>query len=337
MRRIFFYLVTISALFGLFSCSPSSSFENTVHPEAPDYSAEKYWIALPWRVDSGDSVPPGCELGENQKNAQVDVFYVHPTLYVMGRNWNASLSDKSLNSNCDKCIKIQASVFNACGRVFAPRYRQALLKSFFDSAEGPKAIGFAYEDVKAAFQYYLDHWNKGRPIIIAGHSQGARHVQQLLSDFFDGTDLQKQLVAAYPIGMPISKTAFKHIPLGDSATQTNCFITWNTFAWGTDVGIRNNLYRGAACVNPLTWKTNDTYAPSTLNSGGVPSPFNRIDKGVCDAQIHQGLLWIHSPDARGYFELKGFYHLFDVNLFYVNLRKNALDRTSAFLNKQGAQ
>jgi len=315
------------------SCSPRRSFENSQHPPAPDYSNENSWIALPWRADWGDSVPPGCDLKEDQKNAKVDVFYIHPTVYLTGRNWNGDLTDKSLNNRCDRCVKFQGSAFNACGRIFAPRYRQAIFKSFFDSIQGPKAIALAYEDVKAAFQYYLDHWNKGRPIILVGHSQGARHTVSLLKDFFDGKKLQKQLVAAYPIGMPISKTEFKHIPLADSATQTNCFITWNTFTWGTASSIRNGIYKGSACVNPLTWKTDDTYAPSALNMGGLPFSYKRIDKAICDAQIQDGLLWIHSPKARGYLRLKNYYHLVDVNLFYMNLRKNAADRAAAFLVK----
>jgi hypothetical protein len=315
----------------LAACSPRQSFEKTEHPKAPDYSAENYWNALPWKADWADSVPPGCALKENQKNAAVDVFYVHPTMYIIGRNWNGDLADESLNKNCDKCLKFQGSAFNACGKIYAPRYRQAILKSFFDTTDGPKAIDLAYEDVRTAFQYYLDHWNKGRPIILAGHSQGARHVQRLLKDFFDGKELQKQLVAAYPIGMPIAKAAFRYIPLSDSATQTNCFVTWNTFAWGTENTIRNKVYKGAACVNPLTWKTDSTYASETLNEGGLPYSYERIDKGVCDAQIHDGLLWIHTPSASGYYRIRNFYHLSDVNLFYMNLRKNAGDRTAAYL------
>ena len=134
--------------------------------------------------------------------------------------------------------------------------------------------------------------------------------------------------------MPISKTAFGSIPLSDSARQTNCFITWNTFVWGTEPTIRKGVYKGAACINPLTWKADTVYASASMNEGGLPYSYKHIDRAVCDAQIHEGLLWIHPPAASGYYRVKNFYHLADVNLFYMNLRKNACDRTAVYLRKR---
>ncbi len=318
----------------VFSCSPWRSFEKTARPlPAPAYADENYWIALPWRHDVGDTIPPGCSIPEDQKNAKVDVFYVHPTVYLSGKNWNGNLSNERLNKKADRCVQFQGSIFNACGRLFAPRYRQAHLHSFFDTIAGRKPLEFAYADVKAAFEYYLKNWNKGRPIILVGHSQGARHVIQLLKDFFDGTPLQQQLVVAYPIGMPIIKEEFKHIPLGESATQTNCFVTWNTVIAGTESNVRKSAYKGAACVNPLTWKTNEEFVSNDNNTGGLPFSFKQIDNHVCDAQVHNGLLWVNSPVVHGYPRIGFSYHLCDCNLFYMNIRQNAKDRVAAYLSK----
>ena len=317
-----------------FSCSPHKNFAKAKHPlPAPEYANENYWIALPWRYDIADTIPPGCAIKEDQKNAQADVFYVYPTIYLSGKNWNGDLDNKKLNHKCDECVKFQASAFNAAARVFAPRYRQAHLHAFIDTAAGKPSLDFAYADVKLAFEYYLQHWNKGRPIILAGHSQGALHVTRLLKDFFDGKELQKQLVAAYPIGMPINKNEFKHIPVGDSTTQTNCFVTWNTALWGTRPETAHSTYKGKACVNPLTWKTNEVAASSEMNKGGLPFSFKRIDATVCDAKVNDGLLWIHFPLFFNYYHLANFYHVSDVNLFYMNIRQNAIDRTAAFIRK----
>ncbi len=41
------------------------------------------------------------------------------------------------------------------------------------------AFDLAYEDLKTAFENYLKHYNKGRPIIIASHSQGSLHALRL--------------------------------------------------------------------------------------------------------------------------------------------------------------
>lgn len=331
MKRIFATLL-FCHLFFQYSCSSQNDFAKSKRPEpAPDYANEKFWIALPWQADNGDVIPPGCTIPEDQKNAAADVFYVHPTVYLIGKNWNGDLDDKSLNHKGDECVKFQAAVFNSCAQVYAPRYRQAHIRAFIDTTKGKLALDFAYTDVKLAFEHYLKNWNKGRPIILAGHSQGAHHLIRLLKEYFDGTPLQKQLVAAYTIGMPIRKNEFKNIPVGDSATQVNCFVTWNTALWGSRLDIAHGIYKGKACVNPLTWSTNDWHAPKELNMGGLPFSFNRIDKNVCDAKVNDGLLWVHLPLFLNYYHMANSYHVSDMNLFYMNIRQNAKDRVNAYM------
>ena len=70
------------------------------------------------------------------------------------------------------------------------------------------AFATAYADIKAAFEYYLKNYNHGRPIIIASHSQGSTHALHLLKDYFENKPLQKQLVAAYIVGMTIPTEFF---------------------------------------------------------------------------------------------------------------------------------
>jgi|GEM_PF-4889713 len=66
----------------------------------------------------------------DQMRAPVDVFYVHPTSYV-GNAWNANLDDATVNAATDQgATRIQASAFNACCAIYAPRYRQANLTAF---------------------------------------------------------------------------------------------------------------------------------------------------------------------------------------------------------------
>ena len=98
----------------------------------------------------------------------MDVFFIHPTSFlgVLSGKWNAAIDDKSINKITDKgSLLFQASVFNQHARVYAPRYRQAHIKAFFmpDNPASPKAIDLAYEDVRRAFMYYLEHYNHGRP------------------------------------------------------------------------------------------------------------------------------------------------------------------------------
>jgi len=176
---------------------------------APDYSSLYNWAASPYKHDNSDSIP--VFLKHEKRDERVDVFFIHPTSYIgmadendilqpgakrkdifnmlKTVSWNADLRDTAVNNSTDnRTILYQASVFNADGRIFAPRYRQANIKAFFvhGSPEAEKAFDLAYSDIKKAFQYYLQHENHGRPIIIASHSQGSLHAIRLLQEFFDG-------------------------------------------------------------------------------------------------------------------------------------------------------
>jgi hypothetical protein len=166
-------------------------FDPTTQPTAPDYSNPDHWLSLPFRQDGADVVVKG-ETTVNDSLKQADVFYIYPTLYSKGKTWTASIEDKKLNKRLEKYpVKFQASLFNQMARIYTPLYRQAIIKSFYDAeGNGDKALDFAYQDVKRAFEYYLKNYNQGRPIILVSHSQGTRHTRQLIKDFFDEPKLK---------------------------------------------------------------------------------------------------------------------------------------------------
>jgi hypothetical protein len=331
LKKILF----ISAFIFFCSClSPIVSFENSRTPSPPDYSRPEHWAALPTKKDSADAVPYRSNLKDGQADAKADVFFVYPTIYLTGKGWNADVNKMRLNRKIDKStIRHQASVFNGCCRVYAPRYRQAVLYSYMRlNGSGKKALDFAYEDVKKAFEYYLANYNNGRPIIIASHSQGTKHAMRLLHDYFDNdAALRKKLVAAYIIGGDLKRNAYKNIHPSDSASETGCIIAWNA----RRAGEKMDKYFGDSleCVNPLTWRHDAAYAPVSLNKGSVPYGFSKIDMGVADAQISpSGLLWVHKKNKKGFPGRKR-YHVIDYNLFWMNIRENANLRVENYIRK----
>ncbi|MEZ5039392.1 MAG: DUF3089 domain-containing protein [Saprospiraceae bacterium] len=317
---------------------PQGAFSLTAHSTNPDYSQLENWAAHPEKSDPADRNPNGVTQA-SQMDDKVDVFFLHPTTYTGKkgqRNWNGDLKDGKLNERTDgSTILYQASIFNGAGRVFAPRYRQAHLHAYFtkDTSSSQAAFELAYSDVKAAFQYYLDHYNQGRPIIIASHSQGTTHGVRLLKEFFDKQPLQAQLVAAYLVGMPVLKSAFVAIPPCETPTDTNCFCSWRTYKKDylpKKYAIGNEI----AVTNPLSWSTDNIYQPKTENEGAVLRKFEKLLPQLVDAQVEQGVLWVTKPKFPGSFLFRTKnYHIADLNFFYMNVRHNAIQRAKTFIQQ----
>ncbi len=306
-----------------------------VSQETIDYSDDKHWAALPWKEDDADKVPVEA-LQDRQDSAKVDVFFIHPTSYMIGFDWNADINNIVVNERTDiGSIKNQASVFNGSCRVFAPRYRQAVLRSFYPKNEkkGSEALDFAYKDVKAAFEYYLQNYNKDRPIIIATHSQGTRHGLRLVQEYFDGKPLQEQLVAAYLVGFAVKCNDLERIKPCNNPGETGCFVGWNTFKWGADESVmRADFYDEACCVNPLSWKNDTAYAGKELHKGSTAFTFfDNLDKEAVDAKCVNGKLWVNPPSGAKYANISRNYHVYDYNFFYGNIRENVAQQVENYL------
>jgi hypothetical protein len=328
---------------------------------------------LPDRLDAADVAPENDPLGDRQAIAKVDVFYIHPTTYRDVAYWNQPLSETATNDWTDESvIARQASVFNACCRVYAPRYRQATAAAVYASPDKKPlaAYEFAWGDVRAAFLHYMKHWNHGRPYIIVGHSQGAAHVERWLNEFGTQPRYRKLLVAAYPIGVTFSvgqlATLGGGISVCETPTATNCLVSWNTFDRAGDPSgyIKQSQARytqrfgktdGAAivCVNPLDFDVRHPQAVATSNFGALPArrgaglaaalaagtQLPALEAGRLGASCEDGVLRVDSPPKEGYAIVPlpgGMLHFNDFDLFYANIRLNAVARADAFLARTAA-
>ncbi|WP_137864431.1 MULTISPECIES: DUF3089 domain-containing protein [unclassified Sphingomonas] len=334
--------------------SPSGPFDPARAPPAPDYAHSDAWLAFPGHNGLERSTPPGMTAIDEAK-APADVFFIHPTTYQRSNVWNVAYDHAS---EFDPAVLLgQASVFNGCCRIFAPHYRQASLRALDRSRD---AVALAYGDVAQAFRHFIEHENRGRPFLIAAHSQGAMHAVRLLQAEILGTPLQSRLVAAYVIGAYApSDFGTIGLPVCDGARQVGCILSWNTSQSGRTGAfqlIRDKTYwwRGgekntgqppAICVNPLTWRREGA-APATDNPGSLPFPTGKASEpgrtlaaltphltgAVCDEGLLKvDIAWSAPSGFRDSLSLiYGSYHLGDYGIFYAAIRRNARERVQAW-------
>ena len=364
MARKFLYLIAglimlalASALayrlFGVelmrWTMAPSAAFEALPPAKSDSYAPKAMWLARPDIADNPALWTPDGYSPTAQPEAAI--FFVHPTSYLNRARWNAPLSDREANARAAIFLRGQASAFNGVGDIWAPRYRQATFGAFLTTrSNAENALELAYQDVLAAFDQFLEQAGN-RPIILAGHSQGALHLTQLLRDRVAGKPLQKRIVAAYLVGWPVSRTVDLPAMGLDECTrpdQTGCILSWQSFAEPADpslmfdtfdrsVGFTGEARRGTPviCTNPITGAADDS-ATQHANLGTLyPSrdlTTARLVPGRVGARCAgRGLLMIGSPPDVGPYVLPGNnYHVFDYSLFWANVRADAARRLAAF-------
>lgn len=332
------YLAGLLILITSCASLPTGSFTND--SKIIDYGNIDRWAAHPDKEDPSDEIPESIA-AKNLKAAEIDIFYLHPTTFTGKASegeWNGDIDDTKLNDSTDKFpIKLQASIFNQVGRIYAPRYRQAHIQAYFeeDDQKMKKIFELAYRDIKNAFEFYMENYNQGRPIIIASHSQGTTHAVQLVKEFFDNKDLQDQLICAYLIGMPVSKNAFKTIGVCEEAADTKCFVSWRTYREGytpEEYAVGDSI----AVTNPLKWNSKEQLIGQESHKGSILRNFNKVFSNIVEARIYNGMLWTNKPKfPLSFLFTRKDYHIADLNFFYVDIQENAIERTSAFLDKNG--
>jgi hypothetical protein len=298
---------------------------------ATDYSQPEHWLALP---------------ATNEK--KVDVFFLIPTAWTNNDPTPTicAIDEPSLKAKAPISIATQASAFATVTNVYAPYYRQNNLSPIDRLII---CAGIPTTDAVAAFDYYIRHYNNGRPFILAGHSQGSNVLINLLSGYMqDHLQVLKNMVAAYVIGFPVTAEYLAENPFLKFATgpdDTGVIISYNTQAPDVTPG-NNPVLSGLVgeVINPITWTTDETPAAASQGLGSyMPDPvtlkFSQVPH-YADARIDraQGVLICSTVDEEAMFKLapsmgRGIYHGFDYYFYYYNLRENAANRIDKFLSK----
>jgi hypothetical protein len=371
MARKFLYIVAfliVAVLAGLFALRfwaedlteltfvPTARFTQEPALAANVYEKPEMWVSRPGlgaREDPARWLPEGYEDAASDSGALgAAVFFIHPTSYLEKDHWNAPLGDPATRERADLFVRGMASPFNRSAELWAPRYRQATIGAFLtDAPEAGQALDLAYGDVLQAFDYFVESIDNDRPIILAGHSQGAFHLRRLIKDRVAGKPLAKRIVAAYVIGWPVSldhDLPQMGLPACIAPEQTGCVMSWISFAepadnamlvesFGHRPGLDGQpLSTGAfLCTNPLTGG-GAAEAKTAANLGtlvpDVAAKTGKLVAGMVPARCGKdGFLYIGDPPQLGPYVLPGNnYHLYDIPLFWANLRADAAARTKAW-------
>ena len=247
----------------------------TAASPSTDYSNPQTWACRPDRlaacaVDLSTTVlgrdgHVTIERARLDPKAPVDCFYVYPTVST-DTTTNSDLVPDAAERNV---VRLQFARFGTKCRLFAPMYRQLTLAAMGRAnaagIESPDFLGVGYEDVRAAWRYYLAHDNGGRGIVLIGHSQGTSILTELIRREIDGTPTQSRIVSALLIGAPggilvprgrDAGGTFAHMPLCRAATETGCVVAYSSFrvtappSASTRFGLSADSTLVAACTNP---------------------------------------------------------------------------------------
>ena len=316
-------------------------------PPPPDYRSADAWALAPIALRPDD--PP------------VDVFFVHPTTFDGGRNWNGAIGDRGA-ARLLRTVMLPnyAGPFAGAGRLFAPRYRQASLftsLTLFDDAI--EAREFAYGDVRAAFDAFLARSPRDRPIMIVGVEQGGTLAARLLTEVI-GRDpaLRRRLVAAYLIEtvVPVEDPgAQQGEPACVSPDQTGCVVAWISASWLDFAKVhrietRSIVWNGKGaleglqgrrplCVNPMLGMASDDDAPARLNRGAANA--TGLEWGArpgflarqVSARCQDGILRVSRPRSDSLWRSGGWAErrrAAPFNLFWADLEADAQRRTAAW-------
>ena len=289
----------------------------------------------------------------------MDVFFLYPTVYQQSSPsapMVCAIDNPQMQSGAKAAFSRTATAFEPIANIYAPYYQQAAISVLTLPLDQQQAIvgGEPTSDALAAFDYYIKHFNQGRPFILAGHSQGSNIMINLMADYMKkNPEVYKRMIAAYVPGYSITPQYLEQNPelkFATGADDTGVIISFNTVSPTLKVPDPVVL-PGAMVINPITWTRDETVATAAQNLGGIALDSNGnavLDAqgnpqrvlNYADAQIDtaKGELICSTADpstlAPGNAMVAGgIYHNYDYPFYYFDIRANAANRIARFLAK----
>ena len=300
-----------------------------------------------------------CKFPEITKD--IDTFYIFATEFILGSFEEGAPDYGSLdNEEMIQGMGVEyighATTYADSTNVFAPYYRQSGLKyagevMARDGNLDAAFLGMPYNDIVDALDYYFEHYNEGRPFIIAGHSQGSALVKQVLFRYFkEHPEYYQRMVAAYVIGFAVTKEELETYPYLKFATgesDAGVIVSWNTEGpKNAEVDAKTVvLMPGGISINPLNWRLDETYAPASMNLGSLVADEQTGEVKIADigadAQVNlsRGSIITNAkaapmPEdvakvAAAYFGPDG-RHGEDYTFYYNNIKDNVAKRIATY-------
>ncbi len=305
MKKIFF-LSTLIAI-ALIGCNPNEP----QNPDTPKMDVTDYAQTNAW-FQTGKAINPDL----------LDVFYLIPTA---GQDWvdaNGAthhildINNPEHRATMEMRYNIAAPIFGDSANLFSPYYQQITLEVW---AGGPDSINkyypIAFADVKASFDYYMEHWNNGRDFILAGFSQGAKGVKELMKVMTE--EQYARMKAAYVIGFPILQEdldATDRFKPAQGADDLGVTISYNSV--DDEAGIGNIFRHSKMIINPANWSTGTEVAQvnDTVTNYINKEHMMLFVDGVDPNTVFQPAMAMLFP--------KGNYHLLELPLYAPYLREN---------------
>jgi len=335
-------ITSLALCVGVLMSLPAFGQARGTQPTAPaaaspnDYSSEASWLCRPERqdacaVDLATTVVTAdgrftSESWTPSSNPPIDCFYVYPTVSTDPTPTSDMVADEAERN----VIRQQFARFGSACRLFAPMYRQVTLAGLRamiagGGGGGALASGVQYADVRDAWNYYLEHDNRGRGVVLVGHSQGSFILTELIRQEIDGKPVQSRLVSAILLGatlaVPRGKEvggSFQHIPLCHQASQTGCLVTYVSFRSTIPPPPNTRFGRAAgdgmvaACTNPAALAGGEGTLHAYLDARGelivgqAPRPWVMPERAVNTPWVSvPGLLTArcHSNEHATYLEV----------------------------------
>lgn len=297
------------------TCHDDTDYEHPYVPPVPNYQESDRWY-----VAQNDTTGNGA-----------DVFYIPSTWEF---DWSTPdgvvchYADVYNQEHIDDMTKEMSGVadYMADGNNFySPYYRHITLDTWATLNEDTISRRYnavSLNDVKNAFNYYIEHYNNDRPFILAGFSQGGKSVVELMKIMPE--ELRERMVAAYVLGYKVTPEDIAVAPwitAAQDSTDTGVTICYNSVS---DVKYVKPVVStpNVMCINPINWRTDAT--PAMLNDSVTVTVNPEYKVLVLD-----GFDGSYLPNILNILNV-GDYHGIEPWVYSEHLRKNFKQRIDAY-------